>query len=244
MAALERRSSRAAKHGLARYGLPADHALGVSMAEVQSLARSIGRDHDLAERLWQTRVYEARLLVAYVADPTKVTSAQMDRWCGEFDNWGVCDTLCFALFDRTRHAWAKVDKWAPRQAEFVRRGAFALLWGLTVHDKQAGVEPFLRGLAHVENASIDSRPMVKKAVSMALRATGKRNAELHAAAIAVARRLAASDSHPARWIGRHAVRELSSASVVRRVSRARAAPPMAQSARDADAHPSRPRRRR
>ena len=43
---------------------------------------------------------------------------------------------------------------------------------------------------------------------MALRAIGKRNAVLHAAAIEVAERLAASDDATARWIGKDALREL------------------------------------
>ena len=134
-----------------------------------------------------------------------MTAAQMDRWCRAFGNWAVCDTVCFALFDRTPHAWAKVRKWAGRKAEYEKRAAFALLWGLTVHDKQA---------------SDDERHFVKKAVNMALRATGKRNAALHRAAIELARELAASANTHARWVGKDALRELGSASVQRRVTAA------------------------
>ena len=39
----------------------------------------------------------------------------MDRWCRDFDNWATCDTLCFALSDRTPHAWRKVESWAKKQ---------------------------------------------------------------------------------------------------------------------------------
>ena len=42
-----------------RYGIPDDHALGVSMADMKRLARSLGRDHALAADLWATGVYEA-----------------------------------------------------------------------------------------------------------------------------------------------------------------------------------------
>jgi 3-methyladenine DNA glycosylase AlkD len=55
---------------------------------------------------------------------------------------------------------------------------------------------------------------------MALRAIGKRNAELNAAALSVAKRLATSDNASAQWIGKDAVRELQSASVVRRLKKA------------------------
>jgi 3-methyladenine DNA glycosylase AlkD len=145
----------------------------------------------------------------------------MDRWCRDFDNWGICDTICFVLFDRTPHAWAKVSAWARRRAEFEKRAAFALLWGLTVHDKQADDAPFLEGLELIRRAAHDDRHFVKKSVNMALRATGKRNATLHAAAMDLARDLAASDSAAATWVGRDALSELKSPSVLRRVAAGR-----------------------
>jgi 3-methyladenine DNA glycosylase AlkD len=132
---LERHGTRATREGMARYNIPSDRAFGVPMREIQALAKQLGRNHELADALWASSWYEARLLAAYVDDPALVTPAQMDRWSRDFDNWGVCDTVCFALFDRTPHAWTKVEKWATRRAEFVKRAAFALLWGLTVHDK-------------------------------------------------------------------------------------------------------------
>ena len=120
---------------LQRFGITSANALGVSMANVQKVARAIGRDHATAEALWTSGVYEARLLAAYVDEPAEVTVAQMDRWCRDFDSWGVCDTLCFVLFDRTPHAWRCIDRWARGRPEFVRRAAFALMASLAVHDK-------------------------------------------------------------------------------------------------------------
>jgi 3-methyladenine DNA glycosylase AlkD len=142
----------------------------------------------------------------------------MERWCRDFDNWAICDTVCFALFDRTPYAWEKVEKWCKRRKEFEKRAAFALLWSLTVHDKQSDDDPFLEGLMLIERAATDDRKFVMKAVNMALRAVGKRNPSLHAAAVTVAQRLADSDDPSARWVGKDALRELRSPSVTRRVA--------------------------
>ena len=71
---------------------------------------------------------------------------QMDRWCRDFDNWGICDTVCFCLFDKTPYAWTKVAKWSGHREEFVKRAAFALLASLALHDKRTGDEPFLESL--------------------------------------------------------------------------------------------------
>ena len=204
---------------MARYAIPSDNAFGVSVGTLRKEAKRIGRDHDLAEGLWQAGYYEARMLACMIDEPEKVTPAQMDRWCRDFDNWAIVDTVCFHLFDKTPHAFAKVAKWAREKQEFQKRAAFALLWGLTVHDKQSGDEPFLKGLKLIEGAATDERNFVKKAVNMALRATGKRNAALHAAAVATATRLAASKDPTARWNGKDALRELNGPSVTRRLAR-------------------------
>ncbi|MCL1635984.1 DNA alkylation repair protein [Luteimonas sp. SX5] len=214
---LKRHSSKATRDGMARYGLPSDRALGVTMADMLALAKRLGRDHALAAALWDTGVYEARMVASMVDDPAQVTVAQMDRWCKDFDNWGLCDTVCFKLFDRAPHAWAKVTQWSGKREEFVRRAAFALLWGLTVHDKQAADAKYIEGLRLIERAAGDERNFVKKAVNMALRATGKRNRALNAAAVATAKRLADASNITAQWVGKDALRELTSPAVTRRL---------------------------
>ncbi len=52
---------------------------------------------------------------------------------------------------------------------------------------------------------------------MALRAIGKRNLTLNAAAVTVARRLADSDRPAAGWVGRDALKELTSPAVRKRL---------------------------
>jgi 3-methyladenine DNA glycosylase AlkD len=208
LAALEALGTTRDREGLARYGIVAPKAYGVPMGKIQALAKQIGPNHDLALALWDTGWYEARLLTAYIEEPERVTSAQMDRWCRDFDNWAVVDTLCFKLFDRTPHAWAKVTQWAARPGEFEKRAAFALLASLAGHDKTSGDEPFLDGLRLIEEAANDDRNFVKKGVNWALRRIGTRNATLRAAAIETATRLASSSQPSARWNGKDALREL------------------------------------
>lgn len=206
---LERDASAKFRADLApRYGIVAKHALGVPMAKIKAIAKAAGRDHALAAALWKTGVYEARLLASMVDEPEKVTVAQMDRWAKDFDNWAVCDTLCFNLFDRTPHALGRVDVWAKSEAEYVRRAAFALLASLALHRKDITDKDFAARLKLIERAARDERNFVKKGVSWALRAIGGRRPALYAPCVALAQRLAASDDAPARWIGKDALRDL------------------------------------
>lgn len=220
---LRRRGSKRNRDGMARYGIVAPNVFGVSVATIQQLGKRLGRNHALALALWQTGWYEARMLCAFVDEPGRVTPSQMDRWARDFDNWAICDTVCFHLFDRTPHAWTKVHKWSGRRGEFVKRAAFATLAGLSLHDKTSSDEPFVQALGLIEPAATDERNFVKKGVSWALRTVGRRSVRLNEESVAIATRLTGADAKSARWIGRDALRELTSAAVRTRLERRAAA---------------------
>jgi 3-methyladenine DNA glycosylase AlkD len=204
---------------MARYAIPSDKAFGVSVGTLRKYARTLGRNHELAAALWETDRYEARMLASFIDEPARVTSEQMDRWCRDFDSWAICDTVCFHLFDRTPHAWRKVREWASAKPEFVRRAGFALIASLVAHDKAASDEAFVEVLPLIERGAHDERNFVKKGVNWALRSLGKRNAALNAASVAVAKRLAESDEPAARWVGKDALRELTSPALRKRLAR-------------------------
>ncbi|HET9269683.1 MAG TPA: DNA alkylation repair protein [Vicinamibacterales bacterium] len=217
IAFLRRKGTRRNRDGMARYAIVAPKVFGVSVSDLRQLGKRLGRDHALALALWKSGWYEARMLTAFVDEPEKVTPAQMDRWAKDFDNWAICDTLCFHLFDRTPHRWKKINAWSRRREEFVKRAAFALLASVALHDKQEKDVPFRRSLVLIERAAPDERNFVKKGVSWALRGVGRRSRALNRDAVALAKRLAASSSPSARWVGKDAFRELTSPMVQRRL---------------------------
>jgi 3-methyladenine DNA glycosylase AlkD len=179
----------------------------------------MGKDHALAAELWKTGRYEARLLAALVDDPSQVTKGQMNAWAAAFDSWAVTDTVCFHLFSRVPAAWEKARQWSASPREFVKRGGFALMASLVLRDKASPDARFVALLPLIEKGSRDERNLVKKGVNWALRTVGKRSPKVHAAALATAGRLAASNDLASRWVGRDALRELASAKVRARVAR-------------------------
>src|SRR5262245_16832603 len=128
LAQLERRSSKRYAAGLARYAIATtDPVLGVPVGGIRAVGKLAGPDHALATALWKKGWYESRMLAACVAEPERVTVAQMNAWARAFDNWAVCDTACFHLWDRTPLAWGRVRVWAAAPREYVKRAAFALI---------------------------------------------------------------------------------------------------------------------
>ena len=219
LAWLKRRGSQRTVEGMARYGIKAKLVFGVQMGTLGSLSKRLGKDHALALELWESGWYEARLLAALVDDPQRVTRRQMNAWAASFENWADCDTACFKLFDRTPFAWEKARQWSGSPREFVKRGGFALMACLALHDKSAPDKKFLAFLSLIEKGARDGRNFVKKAVSWALRSIGRRNLGLNAAALTMARRLALSEEAAPRWVGKDSLRELSSSKVRAQLAR-------------------------
>ena len=115
----------------------------------------------------------------------------------------------------------RIEPWSKRDDEFGKRAAFALLASLALHDKKAPDDVLRKCLPIIERGAADDRNFVRKGVLWALRLVGRRSADLHAESIALARQLAASPSASARWVGRNALRDLTSAAVVQRLRRKR-----------------------
>ena len=209
LAWLRKHSSKSIRAGLARYAIPDHNAMGVRMSDIQKLAKLLGRDHALALELWKTEIYEARMLCAYVDDIEKVAPKQMDAQAREFDNWAICDTLCFALWVRSPHAFRQIRKWARSRDEYVKRAAFALLASVSLRCKGRDIDDagILACLPLIERAAADERNFVKKGVSWALRAVGRRSPALKKAATALAKKLASSAQPAPRWIGKDALRD-------------------------------------
>lgn len=196
--------------GMRRFGIEAELPMGLTTPQMRAIARTVGRDQELAEALWDTRIHDARIVAALIGDPLAITRRTMDRWTRDFASWDVCDACCCCLFDRSPHAWTQIRKWAPQSGEFVRRAAFATIAALAVHDKKADDAVFLEALPLIEEYAFDDRNFVKKGVNWALRSIGKRNYALCVAAIACAERIREQGSRSARWIAADALRELRS----------------------------------
>ncbi|MEO7992759.1 MAG: DNA alkylation repair protein [bacterium] len=218
LAELKRLCSSTKRSELLRYGIVVDQAMGVAMSDMQQVAKAHGKNQNLADALWDTGWYEARTVAAYVGEPEKLTGACMDRWSKAFDNWAIVDTVCFVLFDRSPLAFGRIIPWSKRRDEFQCRAGYVLLACLASHNKHATDAQFLEYLPLLESGATDARNFVKKGVLWALRSIGGRSLSLHEASLDLVRRLAESEDATQRWVGKNAVREMTSPAAMQRLA--------------------------
>ncbi len=205
--------------GMTKFGINPDNAFGVRIPILRKLAKDIGKDHDLALKLWDTGFHEARILAAFIDDPKKVTIDQMDKWTHDFDSWDLCDQCTNKLFDKTPYAYDMIRKWESNEETFIRRAAFALLATMAVHDKKSPDTFFEEFFPVIIERADDDRNFVRKAVNWALRQIGKRSMYLNDKALETCGKIITRfpDSKSARWIASDAIKELKDEKTIARI---------------------------
>ena len=191
-----------------KFGVIANNSIGVYHKDLKILAKKIGTDNELAIKLFDTNIYECRLLCSKMFNPKEVTEELMEKWMRTFENWEICDSFCMGLFKYSDLAIPKIQEWTLREAEFEKRAGFVVMAAYGFAYKKDGNEVFESFFPIIKREANDNRIYVKKAVNWALRNIGKRNQDLKNRAIEVANEILEMDTPSARWIAKDALREL------------------------------------
>ena len=215
----EKHESEKARKGMEKYKVGCKDKYGISMPVLRKLSKKIGKNHQLALKLWKHGYHESRILATLIEEKDKVDENQLEKWVNDFDSWDICDQACINLFINMPMAISKIKEWAKSDKEFVKRTSFSLIAVIAVHNKNEEDSYFERFFPLIKEACIDEKNYVKKAVNWALRSIGKKNKYLNKKAIEVANEILEMDSKTAKWIGRDAIKELESKEVQNRLSK-------------------------
>lgn len=213
LAALEKMGSPEVKQTKARFAITADHSHGIFLKDLKLLAKQIGMNDKLALQLFDSGIYEARLLCSNIYNPAHLTEALMEKWVATFENWEICDTYCMGFFGVTPFAVSKALQWTTYEGEFQKRAGFVLMVAYAFTDKHASNDVIRQFFPIMIQHANDERTYVMKGINWALRQVGKRNPDLYQEAIEVAHQIHALGSKPARWIAKDALRQLHSPKV-------------------------------
>ena len=194
----------------AKFGIVSKNALGIYHKDLKELSKTLPKEDELAIQLFDTGIYEARLLCSKIFEPNNLTEQLMDKWTSTFENWEICDSFCMGLFAKSKFAVPKAVEWTKRGREFEKRAGFTTIAAYCMADKESGNDIFEQFFPIIKRECTDERIYVKKAVNWALRNIGKRNVDLKTSVIMVAKEILEVNNKTAKWIATNALKELTS----------------------------------
>jgi 3-methyladenine DNA glycosylase AlkD len=164
---------------------------GIGLTRLRKLAKRIGRSRELADALWKTDVYEARVIALLVDDPARITREQAEKQVEELAGGMLAYVFasCDATLAKTSFVVELADQWVRSDDPVRRECGYGLLYEASKFSgRKAPSEKFF--LAHVERIAntIGTEPeKVRLSMGAALMGIGKRSAVLNEAALKIAR---------------------------------------------------------
>lgn len=201
IALIEQQSDpRGIAHWEKRYPDSALRGFGVGLTRLRKLAKEVGRDHELALQLWQSNVYEARVVALLVDEPERITRAQAEEQVEQLGEGQLAHVFssCDASLARVPFVHDLADDWVKSE-DPVRRGCgYGLIYELSKSKKKGAPsdEDFEAWLARIDATWGDADIDELMAMGTALMGVGKRSARLWPEAVRLAREISPIDWDP------------------------------------------------
>jgi 3-methyladenine DNA glycosylase AlkD len=166
-------------------------SFGIGLTKLRAIAKQVGRDHDLALKLWNERNHDAKIIGLLIDDPKQLTRDQVEMQVdGALPGMlGHVLSSCDATLPKSPIAFDVAKSWMASKDPLRRSCGYGLVYEMAKDkkDKRLTDEFFLGCIEKVGKTIAKEESGVRVAMGGALISIGKRNKKLNAAAIKAAK---------------------------------------------------------
>ncbi len=173
---------------------------GIGLTVLRKLAKQIGRDRKLALALWESDVYDAKVIGLLIDEPKQITLEQAEQQVEQLGKGMLTHVFssCDATLAKSPVAIDLALRWTESDDELRKKSAYGLWYELSKKKNKRLTDAMF--MAQVEKISAridDESKTVRLSMGAALMGIGKRSIELNKAALAIAERVGPIDFNEA-----------------------------------------------
>jgi 3-methyladenine DNA glycosylase AlkD len=166
-------------------------SFGIGLTMLRKLAKQVGRDHDLAMKLWASDNYDAKVMGLLIDDPKTLTREQVEKQVEQLQMGMLSHVFasCDATLGKSPIAVEVADEWMDSKHDMRRRCGFLLLYELSKDKRKSAPDDafFARRIVQIEKTVQSEENWVRDAMWVAMLGMGKRNKALNKSALRVAK---------------------------------------------------------
>jgi 3-methyladenine DNA glycosylase AlkD len=171
-------------------------SFGIGLTQLRKLAKQIGRDHNLAQQLWKSDTYDAKVVGLLIDDPKQLSREQAEEQVEGLHGGMFAHVFasCDATLAKTPFAFELARDWVESKDDMRRRCGYTLLYELSKKNPKGMDDAYLLArVDHIRHAIDDEESWVRGAMAGALVGIGKRNKKLNKAAVRAAKAIGPVD---------------------------------------------------
>jgi len=166
---------------------------GIGLTVLRKLAKQIGRDRSLAIKLWETDIYEARIIALLIDDPKQMTQEQAEMQVDSLGQGHLAHVFsaCGATLAKTSFVVPLLLEWIKSQDTMRRSCGYGLLYEVSKSKTKSAPDDsfFLDRIDTIDKTFQNEHIDVQGSMGAALLGMGKRSASLNSAALKLAKKI-------------------------------------------------------
>jgi len=165
-------------------------SFGIGLTQLRKLAKKVGRNHDLAQELWASDNYDAKVIGLLIGEPKKLTREQAETQVEQLNHGMLAHVFssCDATLAKASFSAELASDWIHSDDPIRRACGYGLLYEESKNKKKSAPEEawFLAHVAHMSATWREEDTDGRMAIAGALIGVGKRTKAINAAALEVA----------------------------------------------------------
>lgn len=166
-------------------------SFGIGLTVLRKLAKQIGRDRDLASKLWNTDIYDAQIISLLIDDPKQITREQAEMQVEHLKQGHLAHVFssCDASLAKTPFVVPLLVEWINSKDTMRQSCGYGLLYEVSKSKRKDAPNDdfFLERVQDISKSFNNVPKAVQLAMGGALIGIGKRNASLNASSLTVAK---------------------------------------------------------
>jgi len=166
-------------------------SFGIGLTVLRKLAKQIGRNRNLALELWETDIYDAKIIALLIDDPKQITREQAEVQVDNLRQGHLAHVFssCGASLAKTHFVVPLLVEWISSKDTMRKSCGYGLLYEVSKSKRKdaPGDDFFLKRIQEISTYFHKAHKNVQLAMGGALIGIGKRNSVLNTSALKVAK---------------------------------------------------------
>jgi len=175
-------------------------SFGIGLTKLRKFSKTVGRDPKLARQLWQSKIYDMKIISLLIDDPRTITIEQAEAQVEQLHGGYLAHVFssCDATLAKAPFVVELADKWIDSEDRVRQRCGYGLLYEISKNYKKSAPDEayFLSHIAHIDKIYAKQPTTIVMAMAGTLMGIGKRSKELNTAALKVAVKIGPIDFDP------------------------------------------------
>jgi len=105
-------------------GIEYNMSYGVSLYDIRSFTKELGRNHQVAKQLWKENIRETKLFALYLFEPQQFTIEELNELVLQLNNTELAEQAAFTVFTEADIPQETIMAWCQNASQTVKLAAY------------------------------------------------------------------------------------------------------------------------